>query len=76
MDKNLVTVNQLSKLLGMSESTINYYTNLGLLKIAERKGNRRLYNRLESVERFKKIKKLRRDGYSLVVIQKEINNYF
>ncbi len=48
---NLITVDELSKLYQMSKATINYYTNMGLLHIADKKGNKRLYDKLEVEER-------------------------
>ena len=47
MTENLVTSEELVKLLGVSSATVNYYTNLGLFKIKDRRGNRRLYEKNE-----------------------------
>ena len=68
---NLITVDELSKLYQMSKATINYYTNMGLLHIADKRGNKRLYDKLEVEERLGKIKDLRMSGYSLRLIRKQ-----
>ncbi|MDD4879398.1 MAG: helix-turn-helix domain-containing protein [Candidatus Omnitrophica bacterium] len=68
---NLITVDELSKIYEMSKATINYYTNMGLLHIADKKGNKRLYDKLEVEERLKKIKDLRMSGYNLRLIRKQ-----
>lgn len=68
---NLITIDELSKLFFMSKATINYYTNMGLLHIADKQGNKRLYDKVEVDERLKKIKELRRSGYSLRLIRKQ-----
>lgn len=70
---NLITVDELSKLFLMSKATINYYTNMGLLHISEKQGNKRLYDKTEVEERLKKIKELRRSGYSLRLIRKQFS---
>lgn len=71
--ENLITVDELSSLFLMSKATINYYTNMGLLHIAEKQGNKRLYDKTEVEERLKKIKDLRRSGYSLRLIRKQFS---
>lgn len=70
-ENNLITVEELSKLYLLSKATINYYTNMGLLHIADKKGNKRLYDRREVEERLEKIRDLRRSGYSLRLIRKQ-----
>ena len=52
----------------MSYQTINYYTNLGLLEVKKKEGNRRLYNAKEVRESLKKIELLKNKGYSLKLI--------
>lgn len=68
---NLITVDELSKLYLLSKATINYYTNMGLLHIADKRGNKRLYNKLAVEVRLEKIRNLRRSGYSLRLIRKQ-----
>jgi DNA-binding transcriptional MerR regulator len=47
---------------------------IGLLTVAERRKNLRLYDEIEVKERLTKIVKLRSKGYPLHLIQKELNN--
>ncbi len=72
MEKRLLTLKEIAKLLGISSATVNYYSNIGLFKVSERKGNTRFYNKKATVSRFKKIKNLRKEGYSLTLIQKHV----
>jgi DNA-binding transcriptional MerR regulator len=70
--KVLITIGDISKLHGLSKATINYYTNMGLLSIAEKQGNKRLYDENEVRKRLEKIKEMRRSGYSLRLIRKQL----
>jgi DNA-binding transcriptional MerR regulator len=72
MPETLVTAEELVKLLGISSATVNYYTNLGLFKIKDRLGNRRLYEKNEIKELHEQIRKMRREGYSLRIIQERM----
>ena len=68
---NMITVDELSKLFLLSKATINYYTNMGLLHVADKQGNKRLYDKKDVEERLAKIKELRTSGYSLRLIRKQ-----
>lgn len=70
----LITIGDISKLYGLSKATINYYTNMGLLHIAEKQGNKRLYDNNEVRKRLEKIKEMRRSGYSLRLIRKQLTS--
>ncbi|HLD27865.1 MAG TPA: MerR family transcriptional regulator [Patescibacteria group bacterium] len=59
MKNKLFKIGQLARLVGVLPSTINFYTNEGLLKAAGRsRGGYRLYERDYAVGRIKKIQKL------------------
>ena len=73
MIESLLSVEELSRLLGISSATVNYYTNLGFFKVKDRQGNKRLYEKNESRELYDQIRKMRREGYSLRVIQERLN---
>ena len=73
MMETLVTTEELVKLLGVSSATVNYYTNMGLFKVKDRRGNRRLYEKNEIKELHDQIRKMRREGYSLRIIQERLN---
>ena len=49
MNANMITTKELARLLHMSVASINYYTNLGLFNISDKKGNVRLYDKAETV---------------------------
>jgi DNA-binding transcriptional MerR regulator len=55
--------------------TLNHYTNLGLLSVVRRKGNRRLYDENEVRLQLNKIAKLSNEGYPLSLIRKELKYY-
>lgn len=72
MNNNLVSIEDLARLLGVSPATVNYYTNLGLFKIADRKGNARLYEKDTAKKLFEQIALMRKQGYSLRIIQERL----
>lgn len=72
--KDLITIGEISKRYGLSMSSLNYYTNMGLLSIAEKQGNKRLYDENEVSKRLEKIKDMRRSGYSLRLIRKQLTS--
>ncbi len=72
MGETLVTTKKLAKLLGISVASVNYYTNLGLFNVKDRQGNTRLYDRNEVTSVFEVIRQLKKDGYSLRLIQKKL----
>jgi len=67
---NLISAKEIQAEYDISFSTINYYTNLGLLPIAGRRGNMRLYDPNQIKERMEKIRRLRHEGFSLRLIQR------
>ena len=71
MAKELIAIEEVAKVVGMSVASINYYSNLGILEPASRKGNKRLYDKAECVAKFQKIKDLRKKGFSLKLIQQQ-----
>ena len=73
MAEILVTCEELSELLGVSSATVNYYTNLGFFKVKDHRGNRRLYEKSEARELYEQIHKMRKEGYSLRVIQERLS---
>ncbi len=70
--EQLLSPKKLAKILQVSTATVNYYTNLGLFKPTDRKGNLRLYDKREAVGIFEKIQQLRKEGYSLRLIQQRL----
>ena len=74
MSEQLLSAEELVKLLGISSATVNYYTNLGLFRVKDRQGNKRLYEKNETKELHEQIRKLRREGYSLRIIQERLQS--
>lgn len=73
MAKGLITISEIVRRYGIPYSTVNYYTSVGLLAVADRKKNMRLYNEAQVKERLAKIAGLRSEGYPLHLIQKQLN---
>ena len=71
MSKRLITVEDIANQFALSKASVNYYTNIGLLSVYEKKGNRRLYDRDEVARRLEKIKEMMKIGYTLRLIQRE-----
>lgn len=74
MSSNLITPKEIAALLKISLPTVNYYTSLGLLRVGDRRGNMRLYDKETVLREFDKIKALRRQGYSLNLISKKMSH--
>lgn len=68
MSEKFLSPKEIASLLGISMATVNYYTNLGLFRPEERKGNMRLYSKSGVLRNFSKIRSLRQKGYSLKLI--------
>lgn len=73
MPKNLISIKEIAKKYGIPYSTVNHYTIIGLLTVASRRKNVRLYDEAEVKEKLTRIAKLRGKGYPLHLIQKELN---
>ncbi|MFA5437164.1 MAG: MerR family transcriptional regulator [Candidatus Omnitrophota bacterium] len=68
MAKSLISPAEISKIHSISYQTVNYYTNLGLLRVKRRDANNRLYSPKEVSSRLKKVSELKSRGYSLRLI--------
>lgn len=73
MAKGLITVSEIVRKYNIPSSTINHYTIIGLLSVAARKKNMRLYDELQVKQRLTRIVRLRSKGYPLSLIQQELN---
>ena len=70
MPKKYISAKEVVDKYGISYSSLNYYTNLGLFSVRKRNGNSRLYD-CDEVRRTKlKIGKLTDMGYPLRIIRK------
>ena len=69
--KNLITVEDVAKRFDISKATVNYYTNIGLILVRQKKKNRRLYDLDDVTTRIEKIRDMLNMGYTLRLIQRE-----
>ncbi len=73
MSENLISIKEIVKKYGIPYSTLNHYTIIGLLTVADRRKNIRLYDEAQVKERLAKIAQLRSKGYPLHLIQQQLN---
>jgi DNA-binding transcriptional MerR regulator len=72
--KRFVALQEIAVEFNISKATVNYYTNLGLLNVAKKQGNKRLYDKEEVARRINIIRDLLSKGYTLKVIQRDFLN--
>lgn len=70
--KKIVSSVEVSAKFNLPYSTLTHYTNLGLLKVIGRQGNKRLYDEEEVRHRLAEIKRLANEGYPLMLIRDKI----
>ena len=73
MSKNLISTKEIVEKYGIPYSTVNHYTITGLLIVADRRKNMRLYDEAQVAKRLAAITRLRGKGYPLHLIQQELN---
>ena len=73
MHRKMISINGIVKKYRLPYSTVNHYTVIGLLSVAARRNNMRLYDEAEVRKRLKRIGELRSKGYPLDLIRKELN---
>jgi len=70
----LIDIRDIAEQFQLTSYTVNYYTNIGLLRVVVKQKNRRLYDRHETAERMEKILNFSKNGYPLLLIKKLIND--
>ncbi len=70
---NLISSPQIVARYKISYQTLNYYTNLGLLHVVNKIGNKRLYRESEIRHNLVKIQSLKNEGYTLRLIRKVLH---
>jgi DNA-binding transcriptional MerR regulator len=68
MGKNYISSKEVTKKFEISYPTLTHYTNIGLLRMVGRKGNKRLYDEEGVGKRIPKIRELINRGYPLRLI--------
>ena len=72
MNHNLVNTKEIASMLGISIASVNYYTNLGLFNIKDKKGNIRLYDKNEILVIHDRISQMKKEGYPLKIIRSKL----
>lgn len=72
MKTKVVSAKEIVKRFNVPYHTLNYYTMIGLLPLAGKCGNERLYEERQIKTRLDKIAKLSREGYPLRLIRKKL----
>ncbi len=70
----LMTAHDVVKRFRLSYQTLNYYTTLGLLQVAKREGNERLYNARGVHKQLSHISRLKDEGYPLRLIARVLSD--
>jgi DNA-binding transcriptional MerR regulator len=72
-DKNLLRIGEIAKVAKVPLSTVRYYTDIGLLKVASHtKGGYRLYDRGETLSIIRKIKPVVDKRRTLMQIREDL----
>ena len=69
-----ITARDIVEKYRMSYQTLNYYTTIGLLTVARKISNQRLYREPELRKRLKKISELKDGGYPLHLIRRILSS--
>ncbi|MBI3011179.1 MAG: MerR family transcriptional regulator [Candidatus Omnitrophica bacterium] len=73
MTKTLITAHEVVQRHRLSYQTLNYYTNLGLLRVAKRNGNERLYKKRDVQRQLAAVGRLKDEGYPLRLISQVLH---
>ncbi len=73
-NNHLVTAKEIARKYKLGYPTINYYTDLGLLEIVRKDGNKRLYSGRQVKDRLNRISKMVNEGYPLRLICRKMNS--
>ena len=66
----LLTASDVIERYRLSYQTLNYYTNLGLLRVAKRDGHQRLYDGRDVQRNLQAVARLKDEGYPLRLISR------
>ena len=73
MNKNEYSISEVAKLIGVSTSAINYYIRSNIIPAPKKISKTRAVFFEEHIQKLKKIKTLKEEGYPLKLIKKQIN---
>ncbi|MBU0759939.1 MAG: MerR family transcriptional regulator [Candidatus Omnitrophica bacterium] len=72
IEKNILTIDEVSKLFSLSKASINYYINMGLIDVSMRRGNKRFFEYDIIKHRMNTIQQLQEKGFLLRQIKEKI----
>ncbi|MBU1006475.1 MAG: MerR family transcriptional regulator [Candidatus Omnitrophica bacterium] len=72
IEKNILTIDEVSKLFGLSKASVNYYINMGLIDVSLRRGNKRFFEHNMVKCRMNTIHNLQEKGFLLRQIKEKI----
>ena len=72
--KDLIDTHEVAKILDISTPTVRDYKKRRLIRIADKKGNKDLYNKADILLRYSIIREMRRKNHSLSQISSLIEN--
>jgi len=72
-NKKLISAEEISKKFKISYQTVNHYTNLNLLNVEKKYGNKRQYLEEKVKKRLQEIEKMKSKGYPLRLIGQILN---
>ncbi len=73
MNRKLISSKEVVEKFKISYPTLTHYTNIGLFRVIERRGNKRMYNENEIKKRLPRIRELINKGYPLRLIVEKLN---
>ena len=71
---SFTTANEIVRRYRLSYQTLNYYTTLGLLRVAKRNGHERLYDERDVQHQLQTIGRLKDEGYPLRLIVRVLSD--
>jgi DNA-binding transcriptional MerR regulator len=71
-ENDMITAKEIMSEFNVSYQIVNHYTNFGLLPVILKKANIRYYDKNTIKGRFRKIRELTQQGYSLSLIRKKL----
>lgn len=73
-NEDLIDIKEVANILRISIPAVRDYKKRGLIKIADKKGNKDLYNKADILLRYSIIREMRRKNHSLSQINSLIEN--
>lgn len=69
----LLSVDELAALVDEPISTLNHWASVGILRVAQRHGRKRLFDQTDSVRRCKAIRKMQNENLPLDYIRSKLD---